>query len=260
MSFATNRARLIKLVRIYPLIAILVLLIAYLLGGFSDQEDPIVPRAYVINGLYLFAGLVPLAVIIAFIAIGAAGDRQFKSNQLQAGKLSAPDPFILPSEQMRGYKLALITGKPAVFTGLTGDTYLPDASANCAVNPTHTPPVAECECGFYAYQDLAEAKFELSINPGAFVIEVDLYGLGIAYQRGWRAESQVVRRVFLPKRCMNCRILPAKVFTTSFKLGFNQDTWWAWQVRCLICSRSYQDADKLSIMQMGKQLQSVITT
>ena len=65
-----NRQRLIRLIRIYPVIAIAVLAAAYLLGGFTDQVDPLIPQEVVITALYLFVGAVPLVFIIAFLIIG----------------------------------------------------------------------------------------------------------------------------------------------------------------------------------------------
>lgn len=258
MDSAKFRVKLIKFIRLYPLIVVAVLLIAFLLGGFdrrsnSDSEDNLI-----ITLLYLFAAITPLLVIISFMVIGRSSDKQFKQNKGGENTLNYSDAFNLPSVNMHGYKLATITGKSANLTGLTGDTYLADAAAACNLNPNHTPPVAECECGFYAYKNLSEAKFERSVNPGSFVIEVDLYGLGFEYQRGYRAERQVVKKVFLPKRCMRCRVLTPKVFVTTFKLGYGQDFWWQWQARCQICSLSFKSSDKLEINQMASKLKVAI--
>ena len=64
MDYAQNRRRLIRLIRIYPLIALTVLSLAYLLGGFSNRENPIISQDVVITALYLFIGVVPLMFII----------------------------------------------------------------------------------------------------------------------------------------------------------------------------------------------------
>jgi hypothetical protein len=253
MDYAQNRRRLIRLIRIYPLIALTVLSLAYLLGGFSDRENPLISQDVVITALYLFVGAVPLLFIIGFIAVGKASDKAGLKNNMHS-KLNYNHAFDLPSEVMHGYKLALITARPPTLTGLTGDVYLSDASAKCTINKEHVPPVADCECGFYAYSDLTEAKFERSINPGAFLLDVDLYGLGFKYARGYRAETQVVNKLITPSRCQFCRILPAKVFVTTYKLGYDANSWWQWQIRCVICSSSFKDEDKLSIDQMGEQL------
>ena len=254
MSSAHFKQRLIKLVRLYPILALSVLLLAYLLGGFSEKDNPLISQSVVITSLYLFVGLVPLFFIIAFIVVGNASDKEFSRNRANQSNLAYEDAFDLPTQVMHGYKLALITGREPTLTGLTGDRYLADSSAKCTITPTHIPPVAGCECGFYAYKDLADAKFELSINPGAFLLDVDLYGLGFTYQRGYRAETQVVNSLTIPKRCMRCRILPPSVFVTTYRLGYDDISWWQWQVRCVICSSSFKDQDKLSIEQMSDKL------
>jgi hypothetical protein len=137
---------------------------------------------------------------------------------------------------------------------LTGDSYSADDSAICEKFPEHTPPVASCECGFYAYSRLADAKFESSLNPGAFLLEVDLYGIGFKYESGYRAETQVVNKIFIPKRCMRCRILPPKVFVITYRMGYQNYSWMQWQVRCNICSLTFKDKDKLSISEMYRRL------
>jgi hypothetical protein len=254
---SAKRQKLIGWVRRYPVIAGSVLVIAYLLGGFSQSDDGFIPKSVVITFLYLFVGLVPLGFIIAFIWVGRLGDIEKEQNRT-SNNFRFSDPFGLPSEVMHGYKLTLITGRSPTLTGLTGDKYLADAAAKCSVNKEHIPPVADCECGFYAYKELADAQFELSINPGAFLLDVDLFGIGFTYQGGYRAESQVVNYLGIPKRCMRCHILPVKVFVTSYKLGFEDTPWWQWQIRCALCSASFKAEDKLSVEQMAKQLSVAI--
>ena len=254
MDYARNRRRLIRLIRIYPLIALGVLSLAYLLGAFSEQEDPLISQNVIITALYLFVGVVPLVFIIGFITVGRASDKAGLKNNTAHSKLNYNHAFDLPSEVMHGYKLAIITGRAPTLTGLTGDEYLSDASAKCSINKEHVPPVADCECGFYAYSDITEAKFEGSINPGAFLLDVDLYGVGFKYARGYRAETQFVNELITPSRCQFCMILPAKVFVTTYKLGYDDTSWWQWQIRCVICSSSFKAEDKLSISQMAEKL------
>lgn len=259
VDYARNRRRLIRLVRIYPLIALGVLTLAYLLGAFTKQEDPLIAQNVIITALYLFVGIVPLVFIIGFITVGRASDKAGLKNSKSHSKLNYEHAFDLPSERMHGYKLAMITGRVPTLTGLTGDEYLSDASAKCTINKEHVPPVADCECGFYAYRELAEAKFERSINPGAFLLDVDLYGVGFKYARGYRAETQVVSELITPSRCQFCRILPAKVFVTTYKLGYDDTSWWQWQIRCVICSSSFKQADKLGVKEMSASLKLLIS-
>ena len=259
MDYARNRRRLIRLIRIYPLIALGVLTLAYLLGAFSEQEDPLISQNVIVTALYLFVGVVPLVFIIGFITVGKASDKAGLKNNNAHSKLNYNHAFDLPSEVMHGYKLAVITGRAPTLTGLTGDEYLSDASAKCSINKEHVPPVADCECGFYAYSELTEAKFEGSINPGAFLLDVDLYGVGFKYARGYRAETQVVNELITPRRCQFCRILPAKVFVTTYKLGYDDTSWWQWQIRCAICSSTFKDADKLGVKEMSASLKLLIS-
>ena len=254
MSVNSQRQRLIKWVRRYPIIALSALALGYLLGGFSETDDGPIPQQIVITALYLFISLVPLGFIIAFLVVGRLGDIESAANKEKQANLTYQDAFDLPSQIMHGYKLAMVTGRSPTLTGLTGDRYLSDAQAVCSENPEHIPPVAECECGFYAYKEFTDAQFELSINPGAFLLDVDLFGLGFAYKNGFRAESQVVNQLITPSRCMRCRVLPATVFVTTYRLGYEDTTWWQWQMRCVICSSSFKPSDKLTVAQMAQHL------
>jgi len=254
MSAAQKRQKLIRAVRLYPPITLLVLGLGYLAGGFSDTDNPIIPRDLVVASLSIYIVLAPALYIIGFIMVGSASDRERDGQTNNAQRLSYTDPFDLPLEKMQGYKLAVITEREPTLRGLTGDSYSADDSAICEKFPEHTPPVAACECGFYAYSKLADAKFESSLNPGAFLLEVDLYGIGFKYESGYRAETQVVNKIFIPKRCMRCRILSPKVFVITHRMGYQNYSWMQWQVRCNICSLTFKDKDKLSISEMYRRL------
>ena len=106
MSINSKRQLLIKWVRRYPLIALSVLAIAYLLGGFSSSDDSLVPQQVVITALYLFVGIVPLSFIIAFVVIGSIADAQSIRNKEKGSNLNYQDAFELPSEVMHGYKFS----------------------------------------------------------------------------------------------------------------------------------------------------------
>ena len=253
-SSAEKRQKLIRAVRLYPFITLAVLALGYLAGGFSERESPLIPRDLVVIGLSFYILLGPALYIIAFILVAAASDRERQGVTDNAQRLSYADPFDLPVEEMHGYKLAVITEREPTLRGLTGDGYSADDSAICDKFPEHTPPVASCECGFYAYKTLADAKFESSINPGAFLLEVDLYGIGFRYEGGYRAESQVVKKIIIPKRCMRCRILSPTVFVVTYRMGYQNYSWMQWQVRCKICSLTFKDKDKLSIPEMHQRL------
>lgn len=254
MNVAKWRRRFIQSLRIYPFIVLPLVGVTYLLGGFSGSADSPISQQVVTVASYFFIGVAPLLAIIGFMIIGKAGDAEFKNSRSNQSKFTYGDAFNIPSEEMHGYKLAIITGRTPILTGLTGDTYEADSSARCTTDKKHIPPVMNCECGFYAYQNLDDAKFELSINPASYLLEVDLYGIGFVYKRGYRAESQVVKHLTIPKRCKRCKVLPAKVFVATYQLGLSNYSWWQWQVRCSLCSSTFKEADKLTFDQMAREL------
>ena len=148
MSVNSKRQRLIKWVRRYPLIALSLLALAYLLGGFSEKDDGIISQQLIITTLYLFVGVVPLGFIIAFVVVGRLGDLENVANKQKESDLNYQDAFDLPSQVMHGYKLAMVTGVFPTLTGLTGDTYLSDAQAICKENPEHIPQLRSVSVAF----------------------------------------------------------------------------------------------------------------
>jgi hypothetical protein len=250
VNLAKAKRYLVRAVRFFPVIALLTLATAYYRDALSQEAElDVIDRSLLIS-LYLLIGVIPLLLVLGFGVIGYLADREFKRSGFLKDRLAVKDPFELPTEEMRGYKLALITDRPPLFTGLTGDSYKADDQAICTLNSEHIPPVADCECGFYAYKDLVDTKFELSINPGTFLIEVDLFGLGFIYKRGFRAESQVVRRIHIPRRCMRCHFFPARNFVALYRLGYGANAWWQWQVRCTLCAKGVKPENQMSILEM----------
>ena len=258
VSASRRKQTLIKLVRFYPVFALAMLATAYLLGGFTHQANPIIPQGNVLTALSILMVAIPILFILAFMLISILSDREIIRGAAKRNKFAYEDAFELPTEKMSGYKLALITGREPTLTGLTGDIYKADDSAVCASNPDHVPPVVDCQCGFYAFKEVKEAKFELSINPGVFLIDVDLFGVGFEYERGYRAESQVVNHLNAPKRCMRCKIFPPKVFVATYKIGYTDQTWWQWGMRCGMCSYTFKEKDQLTINRMADLLKVAI--
>jgi len=259
MNVAKWRRRFIQALRIYPVVVLTIVGVGLLLGGFDTTDDSSLSHKVLVLASYLLIGVAPILAIIGFIVIGRAVDAEYKSNKTNQNKFNYGDAFEIPNEEMHGYKLTYLTGRPPMLTGLTGDTYSTDASATCSVDDQHIPPVMNCECGFYAFKELEEAKFELSIHPGSFLIDVDLYGIGFVYKRGFRAETQVVNNFRVPNRCMRCKVFTPKVFVPSFKLGLGNYSWWQWQIRCGLCSSSFKESDKVSIDEMSKYLKVSIS-
>jgi hypothetical protein len=244
----------IRVIRIYPLIAIGLLGVAYLLGGFSEKTNPMVPRAVVTGMLYGLNVVVPLIAILIFVGLSISEDRSRNRNLKKLEDLPEGDPFDLAQEEMHGFKIVALTGESPTFTGVTGDTYKYDGNAICKEFPDHVPPVIGCGCGFYAFKERRDAQFELSIHPGFFVIDVDLFGIGFSHKYGYRAESQRVNSLKFPKRCMRCKVLPARVFVKNYKIGYGNNTWWHWSVRCSSCVRGVKPENRLTIEQMSQKL------
>lgn len=255
MELMRAKQRFVRIIRIYPLLAVGGLALAYLLGGFSQKENGSISQAIAKVLLYGLVAVIPIVIIFMFFIFGFAEDRARIRNSKNLNNLPEEDPFDLAYEKMCGFKVVGLTGKEPVFTGITGNTYKKDASAICKEFPDHVPPVSDCECGFYTFKNRGDAEYELSINPGLFLINVDLFGIGFAHKHGYRAESQRVNSLFFPRRCMLCKTLPAKVFVKSYKMGYGVSAWWQWSVRCSVCSHRVKASDKLTINQMSQHLE-----
>lgn len=158
------------------------------------------------------------------------------------GNLGALPTEQRPShERPSGYKVARLVVDPvtgrASFLGLTlGGLYDQEGAAGCevlsgALPPPRrwgrrTPPSAHdapdlaCTCGFYALADRGEAAELLASRPpvsrmfGAVLLEVDLAGTVIEFDRGYRAGHQRVLGVQVPRWCLPCarlgRAVPAQ--------------------------------------------------
>lgn len=254
MEPAVLERKLVRTIRIFPLVTVALLLVAYLLGGFSQNSDSLVPQSAIRATLIFYIAVIPTALSALFIWADIKRKRAKKAQLTSLKKLDFENPFELPQQEMHGYKIAFITGRIPTFTGLTGDLYSNDDVATCKINPEHIPPVADCECGFYAFKDINDAKYEKSINPTSFLIDVDLFGIGFDYSRGFKAESQRVNSITLPKRCMRCKTLPALRFVTTYKLGYYSFSYWKWELRCAMCSYTFKEQDCLTPAEMAQAL------
>lgn len=240
--------------RLYPLFIGALFLLGFLLGAFSGRKDSILGKDAFYTILEVVLLLVPIGAMIAFLFIGNNSDKEYKRNSQNQENFNFEDAFSLPNEKMHGYKLANIVGREPTFMGLTGDLYNSDDTSKCEAYPEHVPPVKDCQCGFHAFKNLGEATFERSIYRTAFLFDVDLYGLGFEYQRGFRAESQVINQMLAPTRCMFCKTLPAKKFVAKYEFEEHQPSMWRWQLRCNLCSILFKPENTLSIDQMSERL------
>jgi len=258
MDLKRIKQEFIRLIRIYPLIAVGMLILIYILGGFNQKSNPLIPREILTALLYGLVGVIPTLAIFMFIGLSVSEDRARTRNLKNLNALPEEDAFDLAHEKMCGFKVVALTGQFPTFTGITGNTYTKDENAVCQNFPDHIPPASGCECGFYAFKNLRDAQFELSIHPGLFLIQVDLFGIGFSHKYGYRAESQRVNSLKFPKRCMCCKVLPARVFVKTYKVGYGATAWWQWSVRCSVCAKVVKDEDKITTKQMGQQLQVMI--
>lgn len=254
MDAGAIERRLAKVLRILPGMILVLLALAYFFGGFSTSSDLSLLQKIFRWFFTLFIGVGPIIFIGFLFLINGLRNRSSKNRELSIKKLEYDDPFLLPAQEMHGFKIVFLTGRNPSFTGLTGDLYSADDVAICSLDSKHVPPVADCECGFYAYKDLKSALYELSINPGSFLVDVDLFGIGFSYTQGFRAESQLINHLTLPRRCMRCKTFPAKKFVTSYKVGFNSFAYWRWELRCGLCSFTYKDSDQMTPSEMSKAL------
>jgi hypothetical protein len=254
MDSASVERKLGRTLRVMPVVVLALLAVSIATGGFSNSSEPSAIRDLSHFLFTVFIAVGPLIFIAAMLLIERLRRVTAKNLAMHNSKLDYSDAFNLPSQEMHGYKIAFITDHPPTFAGLTGDRYTQDAAAKCLRNTEHVPPVAGCECGFYAYNDIRRAHHELSINPGAFFIDVDLFGVGFAYTHGFKAESQLVNFLTVPKRCMRCKTLPAKKFVAIYKMNYASFAYWQWEFRCSLCSYSFKEQDSMSIDEMSKAL------
>jgi hypothetical protein len=147
------------------------------------------------------------------------------------GRRALPTERRASADRPVGYKVARPVADPATpaggFLGLTvGGLYGSETEAGCEVldgslppprrwwrrtpPSPHPAPDLSCSCGFYAFKDVADAAELLASRPpvgrlfGTALLEVDLAGTVIEFDRGFRAAHQRVLGVQLPHWCLPC--------------------------------------------------------
>lgn len=132
---------------------------------------------------------------------------------MSVGSPASVTPGMLPEREddtpILAYKTACINWTrgpdgfgPRLVSAFTSRPYESSDRAECyglidGVTATHAAPAEACTCGFYAVRD----PNELAASP--VLIEVELFGRVIVYERGYRAERQRLLRVGLPG-CFYC--------------------------------------------------------
>jgi hypothetical protein len=154
-----------------------------------------------------------------------------RTGRLPGGIGALPTETRPSHDRPRGYKVAKLVVDPASgqagFLGLTvGGLYGGDTAASCEVldgwlppprrwgrrrpPPVHDVPDLSCSCGFHAFTRRPEAVRLLAERPpvsrqfGAVLLEVDLAGTVIEFDRGFRASHQRVLGVQVPRWCVPC--------------------------------------------------------
>jgi hypothetical protein len=147
------------------------------------------------------------------------------------GRRALPTERRQSADRPTGAKVARILAAPAgpegTLLGLTvGGRYGSDAIASCEIlegtlppprrwgrrrlPPVHEVPDLDCTCGFYAFKDRSRALDLLTDRPpvsrlfGTFLLEVDLAGTIVEFDRGFRAARQRVLGVAVPPWCVAC--------------------------------------------------------
>ncbi len=175
-------------------------------------------------------------ITVAVVAIyGGDVFRQLRSaawlGRLPGGVGALPTEERANHDRPSGYKVARLVADPATghagFLGLTlGGRYAREDIADCQVlngslppprrwgrrrpPPEHDAPDLDCTCGFHALTDRSEATHLLATRPpisrmfGPVLVEVDLAGTVIEFDRGYRASHQRVLGVQVPRWCVPC--------------------------------------------------------
>jgi hypothetical protein len=154
-----------------------------------------------------------------------------RAGRLPGGVGALPTETRPSHDRPEGYKVAKLVVDPASgqagFLGLTvGGLYGGDTAASCEVlsgwlppprrwgrrrpPSAHEAPDLSCTCGFHAFSRRSEALRLLAERPpvsrqfGAALLEVDLAGTVIEFDRGFRASHQRVLGVQVPRWCVPC--------------------------------------------------------
>lgn len=124
------------------------------------------------------------------------------------GAAEGSDPRVV-DEPVRGWKVAPVTRMPdgSVFFDGFGTQYGVEAVARCNKHfvtgwrSSHAEPAPYegCECGFYAYND--RRLIGEHVQPGCGLLEVEMYGKVLRFEKGYRAEKQRVLSVTVRPEC-----------------------------------------------------------
>lgn len=150
--------------------------------------------------------LLLVLIVLALVLLRLTGeDATGADGRLEEGDLDEPLWAV-----KRAHVRLSPDGSEATLTGLTaGSRYAVDARATC---PRGCPvPDPTCRCGFYAMrgdpevrQLPHEAAWARRAEPLSVRLDVELSGVVLEYELGYRAERQRVLEVGIPDRCVPC--------------------------------------------------------
>lgn len=101
-----------------------------------------------------------------------------------------------------GWKVAYLTElDPPVFKGLNLVGYSLTAEAICLKRKTHRSPDIECDCGFYSFNNLRDAKNELYMSRNLILLYTENYGEIHMHTKGAKSQEQDVIEMYIPKNC-----------------------------------------------------------
>jgi hypothetical protein len=110
------------------------------------------------------------------------------------------------------------------------------ARAVCESEHQHAAPATRCHCGFHAV-GTARELWRIAPAVGGVVLDVELAGVVVEHQRGWRASHQAVLGVHLPEKCSRflCRRPTAGV--APYRMTHGTIEPWPWTVLRPVCAR-----------------------
>lgn len=160
------------------------------------------------------------SLTVVVVALALAGWRAMRSLAWEgrlprrAGALPVED--VDAADAPRGWKCARIVasgdGSLMRLRGIAmGRPYSVEDDATCAYGRQHHVPTLRCECGFYSFLEHQEAAALLTRRAGfdAQVVvqalcEVELSGIVIEHEKGYRAQQQRVLQVGVLPWCASC--------------------------------------------------------
>ena len=106
--------------------------------------------------------------------------------------------------QSFGYKVGLLKNiEKGGFEGISFGGYYLDGKAHCIRSGWHRPPAHWCSCGFHAFKEKVDAYklFNRVRNLDKVFLVVDLFGQIVEHEYGFRAEEQIITKIYLPSNC-----------------------------------------------------------